>query len=96
VGLWDCLRSRVLAVQRVVLLYFFKINSIFKVLLSNQTKSSSMKKQITPTQILQWQTAAVYAILLAVLIVCLYQLPEIAEFFKSYSIQMKAAFPQPR
>ena len=55
-----------------------------------------MKKQITPTQILQWQTAAVYAILLAVLIVCLYQLPEIAEFFKSYGTQMKAAFPQPR
>jgi len=85
-----------LAAQKMAIFLFDKINSIFRVLLSKQTKSSSMKKQITPTQILQWQTAAVYAILLAVLIVCLYQLPEIAEFFKSYGTQMKAAFPQPR
>ena len=80
----------------MALFYFFKISSIFKSLPSKQTKSSSMKKQITPTQILQWQTAAVCAILLTVLIVCLYQLPEITDFFKSYSTQMKAAFSLPR
>jgi hypothetical protein len=55
-----------------------------------------MKKQTTPQQVLQWQTAAVCTILLAILVFSLYQLPEIAEFFKSYGSQMKAAVPQPR
>ncbi len=52
-----------------------------------------MKKRITPQQVLAWQTYIVYGLLLAILALCLYQLPDIKSFFQEYGNSMKAAFP---
>lgn len=52
-----------------------------------------MKKLPHPKTVLNVQVILIYVIMAVVVVLCCQQLPEIAEFFKSYSDKMKAALP---
>lgn len=52
-----------------------------------------MKSQITTENIMRYQTLLVYLLLISVIIICVYQIPHIAEFIRDYRDTMKAALP---
>ena len=56
-------------------------------------KPDSMKSQITTENIMRYQTLLVYLLLISVIIICVYQIPHIAEFIRDYRDTMKAALP---
>lgn len=52
-----------------------------------------MKKKTTAENVLRAQTAIIYAVMIGIFILCLYQMPRITSFLQEYGDMMKAAMP---
>ncbi len=52
-----------------------------------------MKKETTTENVLRVQTLLMYALLIGIFVICIYQMPKITAFLQEYGDVMKAALP---
>ncbi|MCB0559875.1 MAG: hypothetical protein H6573_15595 [Lewinellaceae bacterium] len=52
-----------------------------------------MKKKTAEENVLQVQTLAAYALMIGILVLCIFQMPKIVAFLQEYGDMMKAALP---
>ncbi|MCB0596394.1 MAG: hypothetical protein H6557_30930 [Lewinellaceae bacterium] len=52
-----------------------------------------MKKKTTAENVLKAQTLMAYALMIGILVLCIFQMPKITAFLQEYGEMMKAAFP---
>ena len=52
-----------------------------------------MKKKTTEENVLRVQTLMAYALMIGILVLCIFQMPKITAFLQEYGDMMKAALP---